>query len=304
MPHTFIEEGIVGEVTCNDPDGIGILQKRINLPKGHKFSIETIDIFDDNGSVGINPANPDYKEAVVYYVSPYPIGLTDMGWGNAGAETLRQGPNAGDGQILFKKIGIQQFEPDGSLWVWSQYPTAQISSVQNKEWYSPHVYVTAIFYSIAGNTYNFNFSVSINCKITKASTLMTSKMNFSEFRQAQIMLLQNTAVNIPVDRWVGQTYPMWKYGGIRPELGMSSTDILTYWSDSELLDPETAQTRAGLEAQFIASQTAVAFDEAFGSKPLNLPEWLNITASGISTGPVRKQWPPNKYADNGNTLCF
>lgn len=304
MPKQFLEMPIIGDVICSDPDGVGILQKRINLPRGKKFTIDTIDIFDDNGSVGINPANPDYKEAVVYYVSPYPIGLSDMGWGNAGAETLKQGPNAGNDQVLFKKIGIQQFEPDGTLWVWSQYPTKQIAAVKGKSWYSPHLYVTAIYYSIAAQTYNFNFSVSIQLDVKKASPLMSSKMQYSEFRDAQMTLLENTAVNIPQNQWVGQTYPMWTYGGIRPELVMSSTDILTYWSDSELLNPETAQSRAGLEAQFIASQTAVGFDEAFGSKPLNLPEWLQITASGISSGPIRKQWPPNKYADNGNTLTF
>ena len=227
-----------------------------------------------------------------------------MSWGNAGAETLRQGPLAGDGQILFKKIGIRQFEPDGTQWVWSQFPTAQIASEQGKAWYSPHVYITALFYDIPAATYNFNFSVCIGLKQVKASPLMSAKMNFREFRDAQCRLLSNVAVNIPLNQWTGQTYPMWTYGGVRPELVMSSTDILTYWSDSELLNPETAVSRAGLEAQYIASQTAVGFDEAFGSQPLQLPVWLHITASGISTGPVRKQWPPNKYADNGNTLTF
>ena len=304
MPHTFIEESIIGDVTCSDPDGIGILQKRINLPKGKKFSVETIDIFDDNGSVGQDKATPDLPCAVVYYVSPYPIQLSSMGWGNVGAQNLKQGPNAGDGQILFKRIGLNQVEPDGTVWIWSQYPSPQIASVPGKSWYSPHLYVTALFYNIAESTYNFNFSVSVNLKMTNATNLMSTKMQFQEFRDAQMRLLANTAVNIPQNEWVGQTYPMWTYGGIRPELVMSSTNLLTYWSDSELLNPETAQSRAGLEAQYIASRTTVAFDQAFGDAALELPSWLNITASGISSGQLRKQWPPNKYADNGNTLTF
>jgi hypothetical protein len=304
MPLTYIEQGITGDVTCDDEYGVGILQTRINLPKQKKFTVESIDVFDDNGSVGINFDDPNIKNAVVYYVSPYPIQLTNMGWGNSGAETQRQGPLAGDGQILFKKIGIREFEPNGNLWVWTQYPTAQIAADVGKSWYSPHVYVTALYYSAPGATYNFNYTVTIGVKTVKASSLMSSKMNFREFRDAQCRLLSNVAVNIPLNQWTGQTYPMWTYGGVRPELVMSSTDILTYWSDSELLNPERAQSRAGLEAQFIASQTTVAFDQAFGSQPLDLPVWLNITASGISTGAIRKQWPPNKYADNGNTLTF
>lgn len=304
MPFSILEESIVGDAICDDVSGIGILQKRINLPKRKKFAVEFIDIFDDNGSVGQQMSSPEVPCAVVYYVSPYPIQLSDMSWGNVGALLNRQGPNAGDGQILFKKIGINEKEPDGTKWVWSQYPTAQISARRGDSWYSPHLYVTALFYNLPTSSYNFNFSIMIGIHQTNASILRSSIENFREFRQAQMRLMSNTAVNIPLDQWVGQTYPTWTYGGIRPELVMGATDVLTYYSDSELLNPETALSRTGLEAQWIASRTAVNFDAAFGSTPLDLPLWLNITASGISTGPIRQQWPPNKYADNGNTLTF
>jgi len=304
MPVTILEESIIGEVICSTPDGIGILQKRINLPKGKRFSIEFIDIFDDNGAVGQSMSSPEVPCAVVYYVSPYPIQLSDMSWGNVGAQLVKQGPNAGDGQILFKKIGMNQVEPDGNLWVWTQYPSAQIASREGDAWYSPHVYVTALFYNLPTSQYDFNFSVSIGINQKRTSILRSTIENYREFNEAQMRLMSNTAVNIPQADWVGQTYPMWTMGGIRPELVMGATDMLTYYSDSELLNPETATSRAALQAQFIASQTAVAFDAAFGSAPLDLPIWLNITASGIATGPIRQQWPPNKYADNGNTLTF
>jgi len=294
---------IIGEVTC-DVSKVGILQTRINLPPGSEYAIQTIDIFDDNGSVGVEVPGPSIPTAVVYYISPYPIGLSDMTWGALGHELVHQGPNAGNDQVLFKKIGTTEYEPNGNLWVWSQYPTPQIASVRGKSWFSPHVYVTALYYSETGDQYNFNFSVSIAVHITKTSRLLSMKMNYQEFISAQMTLMENTAVNVPSQNWVGQTYPMWTMGGLRPELVMNATDVLTYFSDSELLNPETATTRAALEGQFIASQTAVGFDQAFGSEPLDLPVWLNITASGISTGPLREQWPPNKYADNGNTLTF
>lgn len=305
MPLKLLEESIIGDAVVDDVSGIGILQRRINLPKGKKFSVEFIDIFDDNGSVGQAIAGEGvYPTAVVYYISPYPIQLSDMPWGNVGFTNVRQGPNAGDGQILFKKIGINQKEPDGDLWVWSQYPSAQIAARKTEEWFSPHLYVTALFYSQPPESYDFNFSVSIGVNMTRTSILRSTIENYREFRDAQMRLMANTSVNIPLDRWVGQTYPMWTMGGIRPELVMGATDMLTYFSDSELLNPETASSRAALQAQFIASQTAVAFDAAFGSTALELPVWLEITASGIATGPIRQQWPPNKYADNGNTLTF
>ena len=294
---------IIGRVTC-DESNVGILQKRINLPPSKKYSIRTIDIFDDNGSLGILVPSPAVPTAVVYYITPYPIGLTDMGWGDPAHQIVSQGPNAGNDQVLFKKIGTTQYEPDGDLWVWSQYPSPQIASVKGKTWYSPHVYVTALFYAQHNDTYDFNFSVSIGVDATKCSKLLSMKMNYQEHLAAQMTLLENTAVNIPAGDWVGQTYPLWTMGGLRPELVMNATDVLTYFSDSELLNPETATSRQALQDQFIASQTAVGFDEAFGSAPLDLPVWLEITASGIATGPIRQQWPPNKYADNGNTLTF
>jgi len=307
MPLTHIEMPIIGDALIEDGQTVGIIQKRINLPPSHEYAIETIDIFDDNGSLGILVPSEAIPTAVVYYISPYPIGLTDMGWGDGDHLLQNQGPNAGNDQVLFKKIGTTEYEPgiNGTkIWVWSQYPTAQIASVKGKKWYSPHVYVTALFYAQPPDTYHFNFSVSIAVHMRKISRLLSMKMNYQEHLSAQMTLLEDTAVNIPESDWVGQTYPMWTMGGLRPELVMNATDVLTYFSDSELLNPETATSRTALEGQFIASRTAVGFDEAFGSQPLDLPVWLNITASGISTGPLREQWPPNKYADNGNTLTF
>lgn len=303
MPLVHIETPVIGLAEC-DASNIGIIQQRINLPRGKKYTIETIDIFDDNGSMGLPFPAPEVPIALVYYITPYPIGLTDMPWGDRDHLLFHQGPNAGNDQVLFKKIGTAEYEPDGNLWRWTQYPSPQIAAVKGKSFYSPHLYVTALFYAQAPDTFNFNFSVSVAVNVTKTSRLLSAKMNYQEFVSAQMTLLQDTAVNIPEADWVGQTYPMWTMGGTRPELVMSSTDILTYYGDSELLNPETATSRAALQAQFIASQTAVAFDQPLGDAILDLPEWLQITASGISTGPLRQQWPPNRYADNGNTLTF
>jgi hypothetical protein len=308
MPETFLEESIVGQVTASIEDGtlgaVGILQKRINLPRGNKFQLLTADVFDDNGSVGIAYATPDLPSAVAYYISPYPISLSLMDWGNQDPVNQRAGPPAGDDNVLFKKLGINQKEPDGTKWIWSQYPSPQIAAHPGKSWYSPHLYVTAVYWGLELDKVNFQFSVSLHLKVTNASTLMASLNNYKEFNNAQNEQLTDTAVNIPLNQWTGQTYPMWTYGGIRPEIVMKATDLLTYYHDSELLNPETAQTRAALEAQFLDSQSMVAFDQPFGEKTLNFPSWLHINASGIAAGPIRKQWPPNKYADNGNTLTF
>jgi hypothetical protein len=308
MPKTFLEESIIGEVTCGEY-GRGILQKRINLPRGKKFTLETIEIFDDNGSVGVLDAAPPQNGAIAYFVSPYPILLTKMPWGNQGPGVLQvpdQGPPAANPNILFKKIGIKESMDSGvaPVWKWSQYPSNQIAAEAGRSWYTPHLYITAVRWGIADQTHQFNFSVGIQLSVYKSSRLMAAKHHYQEFIEAQTKLRTDLIPNIPYGDWIGQTFPAWTYGGVRPENVMSSSDILTYYSDSELLNPETARTRAEYEAQFLNSQDMVNYDEAFGDVLLELPEWLNLTATGVTTGPIRQQWPPNKYADNGNTLTL
>jgi len=44
--------------------------------------------------------------------------------------------------------------------------------------------------------------------------------------------------------------------------------------------------------------TAVTADGA-------IPSWIRMELfKGVESGPVRDQWPPTKYADNGNTLTL
>jgi len=46
----------------------------------------------------------------------------------------------------------------------------------------------------------------------------------------------------------------------------------------------------------------VRYDEPFGE---GVPDWFRFDlVSGISSGPIRDQAPPTKYADNGNTLML
>ena len=50
MPVVEIRDTIEGAVTIDD-NGFGYMTRRINLQEGHKFAMESIDIFNDNGAM-------------------------------------------------------------------------------------------------------------------------------------------------------------------------------------------------------------------------------------------------------------
>ena len=126
-----------------------------------------------------------------------------------------------------------------------------------------------------------------------------------EFLGAQCRLLNEMGVVVNPARTHGNTFPAWKFGGIRPELMVSSANALIYYNRqasnaaADMLDTGT------LQQNFRNAITMVDYESAFGDATGNLPDWLQIfNAAGVTSGLIRQYPPPLKFADNGNTLML
>ena len=129
-----------------------------------------------------------------------------------------------------------------------------------------------------------------------------------EYQIAQVAAVVSNGRFIPPARNVGQIYPMWKHGGIRPELMMKSDAFAQFFyntsnkDSAKMVDPVNLRIFATLGRQMVANP------DAFGTPNTvkgSIPDWVSfMLPEGIEAGAIRDQWPPTKYADNGNTLCL
>ena len=118
-------------------------------------------------------------------------------------------------------------------------------------------------------------------------------------------MLSDTAVVYDPADVAGYVFPMWKYGGIRPELMISGATALRYYNRVASNANQEMTSQAGLQTAYKSATNMVAFDAAFGDAALNLPEWITLMdVSGVTSGLIRPYPPPLKFADNGNTLMF
>ena len=129
--------------------------------------------------------------------------------------------------------------------------------------------------------------------------------NIREKSIAQIAKVASLGRMIPTSRIIGQTFPMYLYGGARTQLMMTSTGLANFYYQ---LDPLSAEDMLSTQQQrnFVqAGRAMVAFDAPFGSDlggiSGNVPDWVSLIAlTGVVSGAVRDQWPAVKYEDNGN----
>jgi hypothetical protein len=100
----------------------------------------------------------------------------------------------------------------------------------------------------------------------------------------------------------GNTFPTWRFGGIRPEHTISPTAANSFFLEIDTRDAEEMVTTAAVRQVVADSRRMSGFDEAFGERR---PEWLSMDLNqGIVAGAVRSDPIPLKYADNGNTRMF
>ena len=291
MPLSIIKETIELDQITLDADGNAFLQKRINLKETMQHNLIQTDLFEDAYF------RLDGQEVKMEFaVSPYPVIPTDMPFTTAAAGFLNRYPSAGDDSILFKAIGdVQDLAPT----TLEQFPSVQIAANQFTAFYTDHLYINVHVMgppnvSFANFAWSFMFTV-----FDKKVPILTHTMGvLKESHDAMCALLMSNGHMISKAALRGNTFPMWRYGGIVGEHMVNPTAAGGFFLEISTLDEELMQTTAQVRSAIADARTMTAFDQPQGGR---FPEWiLQGLNQGLVSGPVRDQWPPIKHADNGN----
>ena len=305
MPIHEIRESIEMGVVDLDTNGFGILQKQINLRDNMSHKMLQCDIFLDNPL----PAWSGDAYVMEILVSSTPIIYTDMpiNIGTAYAYDNRA-PSASNENILFKQIIT---DDGGKYRTVQEFPNRFISARPTFTWYMPKLYLTVLFHSGSDPDIKFyNPAITMYCAVeSKKVSLVTYGMGvIREDHIAQVGAVMRNGRFIPPARNVGQSYPMWKYGGVRPELMISGSNLANFFVNTDSQEPQNTNTPARLRRMARDAREMVPNLEAFG-KPNTadgaIPSWVRLELfKGVESGPIREQWPPIKHADNGNVLTL
>ena len=311
MPINEIRDTIQGTVTV-DETGYGYLTRKINLPDGHRHSVLSIDLFNDQNSMWLSNLKAPESGIAAYqlYVSPYPMQRTNENMGASVAElVLNTGSMAGDEEVLYKEQAISIFEQqrsyqDNNIW-FNQFPNPAVGAMPTNHWYTNHIYITVLVWNEPLSEVEVKHSLFMRVKQTKVSKAEESMGQYQEFLNSQCRLLTNPANVIGVNDVSGYVFPMWKYGGIRPELMISGATALRYFNRVASNANQEMTTRNALQTAYKDATAMVEYDSAFGDAALNLPDWITLLdVAGVTAGELRPYPPPLKFADNGNTLMF
>ena len=305
MPIHELRETIQGRITL-DPEGNGYFTRRINVPDHMRNEILSIDCYNDNVVPWLQGSD---AKAYQVYLSTYPIQRTDEDIVFGVGALQRAGPMAGDDTVLYKETSVytlNDFAEQQSNKVWTEkFPNDALGATATSTFYSPHLYLTVLVWNGLELEMDLKYSIYAKIKQTKCSGVESSMGKYGEFLDAQCRKLTSTAVITPTDRIAGNTFPAWRFGGIRPELMISGSTALRYFNRVASNANQDMISRGAFQTAYRESTKMQAFDSAFGDPTIPIPDWIQIMdVSGITSGIIRPFPPPLKFADNGNTLMF
>lgn len=305
MPIHEIRESIEMNRIVTDSNGFGIVQKVINLQDNMSHKMLQCDIFLDNPL----PSYSGDAYVMEILVTPTPIIYTDMNINIGNGYTFEnRAPSASNENILFKQI----ITDDGrGVRTVNEFPNRFISARPTFTWYMPKLYLTVFFHSGSDPNIEFyNTAITMYTAVeSKSVSLVTYGMGvIREDHIAQVAAVMSNGRSIEPSRNVGQTYPMWKYGGVRPEYMISGASLANFFSRTDSQEAQNTNTTGRLRTMAANARQMVPNLEAFGTAGTadgDLPSWISMDLfKGVESGPIRDQWPPIKHADNGNVLTL
>jgi len=291
MAIEIIKETIEQTQFTTDSTGNAWLTKRINLSEGKVHNLLQTDIFED-ATTGFS----DVTGKLEFVVSPYPVIPTNMPL-IAGIALRNRYPSAGDNSILFKAhctTRDSKFVED-----LKQFPSQQIAANQLLSFYTDHLYISVHIVATANTTYqNFAWSFMFTIDSKNVPSITHTMGVLAESHNAMCALVMSNGHMVTLQTLRGNTFPMWRYGGIRPEHTLTPVAANAYFLPINTRDAETMTTTPGIRQAVADARSMSPYDSAFGDKR---PDWLKDHLNpGIVAGAVRDQWPPIKHADNGN----
>lgn len=296
MPIHEIRESIEQSEITMDSNGFAIIQKVINLKPNMSHKMLQCDAFFDN------PLPTGYREsyAMELLVTPTPVIYTDM----VIASFQSRAPAAANENILFKEYFSNLSQVNGKV-----FPNRFISARPTFTWYMPKLYVTLLIHADDGDVLT-DIAISVYCAVeSKKVSLVTYGMGvIREDHIAQVAAVMSNGRSIQPSRNVGQAFPMWKYGGVRPELMISGSSLASFFNRQDSQEAGSMNTTTTLRRMAKEARQMQPNIEAFGTAVTAdgaIPDWIRFELfKGVESGAVREQWPPIKHADNGNVLTL
>jgi len=280
-----------------DDEGFGIVQKKINLRPNQLHNVFQMDIFQD-----AIPATDDAPEMLIeWFVSPFPIIYSEM---KVSPAFEHRGAMAGADTVLFKAT-CSNYTPTTFFDI-EQFPNQSIGAQASFMFYTPTVYITGFVHGSGGATIsNIAFSFYIASLTKKASLIVYGLGMIRERSVAQGINLMQQGRTIPPAANVGQIFPMWKYGGIRPERMLRGDNLRNFFLNQASDESEAMLATSVIRGYIAGARKMAGFDQAFGRDSPTagpIPEWVRFGLNrGLVSGPIRSQFPPRKLFDNGNT---
>ena len=293
----IIKETIELDEVTTDSTGNAWLTKRINLDEGKRHLLRQVDVFEDAYMSVPDEPNRQNMEIVI---TPYPAIPTNMIYQYDAPQQDSRYPSAGDDSILFKaRFDIRQ----NGLSEVSQFPSLQIAANNAAYFYTDHVFLNI---HIAGANHTTYYNITLSFMLVMDDKTVSSLEHgigvLSEQHEAMCaQVMSNGHMRSRTDL-EGNIFPMWRYGGTRPERTLSPLAANTFFLDIASRDAEQMITSVEVRTVVADARQMQAFDAAFG---LRRPDWLReFLNAGIEAGPIRPNPVPLRYADNGNTRMF
>ncbi|MAB37523.1 MAG: hypothetical protein CL525_00425 [Aequorivita sp.] len=300
MPIHEIRESIEFKTITTNNQGLAIVQKEINLQEAMSHKMLQCDAYLDNSKYSTTEDNV----IIELLVTPHPVILTDMAIGGFG----NRAPAAALDTVLFKQTMMSGVAGSTEPSV-TEFPNRFISARPTFTWYTPRLYLTLVVHGPRGTEVS-EFGLTVYCAVEhKRISFTTYALGMiREYNIAQIAAVMSNGRFIEPSRNVGQTYPMWQYGGIRPELMMKSDAFAEFFYSTSSTDSQKTVDPFNLRIFAKLGRQMVPNLEAFGTAgdvKGDVPDWITMALpEGVESGPIRDQWPPTKYADNGNLLTL
>jgi len=298
MAISYVKETIEVKSFETNDKGEAIIVRKINLKGGKRRQLVQVDFFED-----AIPYTESGQEAMQFVVSAYPSIPTAMRFSSNPPTIDDRLVAAGDDSVLFKAIG-----KTGSANTWeptqyTQFPSKEISATNTSEFYSDQLYITLKWDGQPEVAYgNIALSFLFVFNEVNVNNLTATLGKMAEQHDAMCALYMSTGHMTSQTILRGNTFPMWRYGGIRSEHTISPTATNSFFLDIDTRDAEEMSTTAQIRQTVADARAMSAFDEAFGDRR---PDWLTMDLNqGIIAGPTRADPIPLKYADNGNTLMY
>lgn len=279
-----------------DSNGFAIVQKAINLQSGKRHNVHHLDIFQD-AIPGTDGAPDLYIE---WFISPFPIIYSNM---NFTPTKVNRGAMAGQDSVLMKAV-CSNYTPDTFFKI-DTFPNQFLGAQPTFTFSSPMLYITGFLHGEADAfVQNLAFSFYIATDVIKVGVAAYGLALIRERSLAQGMNLMQQGRTIPPAGNVGQIFPMWKYGGVRPERMLRGNALADFFLPYASTDSEKMMNPANVRTYLKAARSMNPFDSAFGGDDAlkgAVPDWIRFDLNrGLVAGPVRANPVPLQHLDNGN----